>query len=296
MMFPGFLKEFATSVGGELDRLLPAENRHPQTLHRAMRYSIFAGGKRVRPALVAAAGETYGASLAALLPGAAAIEMIHTFSLVHDDLPGLDDDDLRRGVPTVHRKFDEATAVLVGDALLNLGLQVLATQPTRLDASVRARAVGLVAEAVGAGGMIGGQMSDIESERAWPADAESMLEWIHGHKTGALIVASLRLGGLYAGVGEEEDRRLRELGERIGLMFQIADDILDVEGSAHALGKAAQKDNAARKLTYPALHGLEASRDFLWNLHDEAREIAGSLPAGGALFVSLADYLARRDR
>jgi len=295
-LFLDFSRSFAAAVTEELERLLPLESEPPGKLHRAMRYSIFAGGKRVRPALVGAVGETFGASREDLLPGAAAVEMIHTFSLVHDDLPGLDDDDLRRGVPTVHRKFDEATAVLVGDALLNLGLHVLASMPDQAPAERRVRAVELIADAVGTRGMIGGQMGDIECEESWPEDAAAMLEWVHSHKTGALIAASLRLGGIYAGVGDEEDQMLAGLGRCIGLMFQIADDILDIEGTSDALGKMAQKDQAAEKLTYPALYGLEQSRSRLWSLHDEAREISAGMPDGGELFISLVDYLAQRDR
>jgi hypothetical protein len=182
-----FLGESRAAVDAELDRLLPAAHEPPERLHEALRYSVFAGGKRVRPALLLLAGEVTGARRADLLAGAAALEMIHTYSLVHDDLPALDDDDLRRGRPTVHRQFDEATAILAGDSLLTLGLTVLAAEPAKASASRRRRAVELVGEAIGTRGMIGGQMGDLEAEDRWPDDAPAMLEWIHRRKTGALI-------------------------------------------------------------------------------------------------------------
>ncbi len=294
--FAGFLEGVRAAVDGELERLLPAATTPPARLHEAMRYSLFAGGKRVRPALCLLAGELYGAAREELLPGAAALEMIHTFSLVHDDLPALDDDDLRRGQPTVHRRYDEATAVLVGDALLNLAFAVLAGRPPGVAAERRLRAVALVGEAVGTGGMIGGQMADLEAESDWPEDARGALELIHRRKTGALITASVRLGGLYAGAGEAGDRLLGELGQRLGLMFQIADDILDVEGSDETLGKTAGKDARARKLTYPALLGLDESRALLARVAGEAGELAERLPGDGALMRSLIRFVATRDR
>ncbi len=291
-----YLAAASADVDGELDRLLPAAAEPPARLHEAMRYSLFAGGKRLRPALCLLAGETLGAERPALLPGAAALEMIHTFSLVHDDLPALDDDDLRRGQPTVHRRYDEATAVLVGDALLSLALTVLATRPPAMAAGRRLRAVQLVGEAVGTFGMIGGQMADLEAERDWPEDARQALESIHRRKTGALISASVRLGGVYAGATPATDRLLGELGERIGLMFQISDDILDVEGSDETLGKTAGKDARARKLTYPGLVGLEESHELLSRIAAETEEMAASLPGGGGLFGPLIRFVATRDR
>jgi geranylgeranyl diphosphate synthase, type II len=294
--FVSFLAGVRPAVDDALDRLLPRPETPPARLHEAMRYSVFAGGKRIRPALVVLAGETLGVGRAALLPGGAALEMIHTYSLIHDDLPGLDDDDLRRGRPTVHRCYDEATAILAGDALLTLGLTTLAAGPGEVAAEARRRAVATVGAAIGTLGMIGGQVDDLEAEHRWPADAPAALEAIHRRKTGALLVVCLRLAGIYAGADCDLDRRLTALGERLGLMFQIADDILDVEGTAGTLGKTVGKDAAARKLTYPGLYGLTESKRMLARTRDEALELAGELPQGGGLFPSLVRYLAARDR
>ena len=294
--FLDFLAAARPAIDAELERTLPGADLPPGRLHAALRYSVFAGGKRLRPTLVLAAGEAFGAPRALLLPGAAAVEMIHTYSLIHDDLPALDDDDLRRGRPTLHRQFDEATAILAGDALLTLGLTRLAAAPEGVDGGVRARAAALVGAAIGTGGMIGGQVEDLEAEHTWPTDAAAALERIHRGKTGALLVASLRLGGVYAGVDPETDARLAAYGERIGLMFQIADDILDVLGDARALGKTPGKDARAEKLTWPGLHGLAASRAKLAELGREAVERAAGLPDRGGIFTALAEYLSSRDR
>ena len=295
--FAGFLNELRPAVDAARDRLVPPVDEAPARLHAAMRYSVFAGGKRIRPALVVLAGETLGAERATLLPGAAALELIHTYSLVHDDLPALDDDDLRRGRPTVHREFDEATAILAGDALLTLGLTALGGRPEGIAGERRARAVEWVGEAISSRGMIGGQMDDLEAERSWPEDAHdavTALERIHRRKTGALLTVAVRLGGLYAGADQETDRRLGALGAAIGLLFQIADDILDVTSDSATLGKTAGKDAAARKLTYPGLLGLAESRARLAAVADEARSAARGLPGGGGLFASLIEYLVSR--
>lgn len=294
--FVEFLAGLRPEIEAELDRALPGETERPARLHAALRYCVFAGGKRLRPALVVAAGEAFGAPRRLLLSGAAAVEMIHTYSLVHDDLPALDDDDLRRGRPTLHRRFDEATAILAGDALLTLGLTRLAAEPAEVPGAVRARAAALVGEAIGTGGMIGGQVEDLEVEHTWPTDAAAALERIHRGKTGALIAACLRLGGVYAGVDAVADARLAAFGERIGLMFQIADDILDVLGDARELGKTPGKDAQAEKLTYPGLYGLVASRAKLAELAAEAAELAAALPDRAGVFAALAAYLSSRDR
>ena len=223
------------------------------------------------------------------------MEMIHTFSLVHDDLPALDDDDLRRGQASLHKAYDEALAILAGDALLNLGLLCVAGQPTSTPPAVRTRATEIVGEAVGTDGMIGGQMADLEAEANWPENPEDALESIHRRKTGALLTASLRLGGVYAEVDESADRFLQQLGDGLGLLFQIGDDILDVVGKAEALGKTAGKDADSRKLTYPGLFGLEESRRRLAAVEEESLDLCASLPDQRELFESLVRYLGDRD-
>jgi geranylgeranyl pyrophosphate synthase len=220
--------------------------------------------------------------------------MIHAYSLVHDDLPALDDDDLRRGRPTVHRRFDEATAILAGDALLTAALSLLSSAPDAAPEALRRRAVALVAEAIGTAGMIGGQADDLEAERAWPADPAAALDAIHRRKTGALITCSLRLGGLYAGEGAAGDDLLRRAGEALGLLFQIGDDLLDVEGHATVIGKTAGKDAKRRKLTYPAVHGIEHSQRRLAELAGEARRLVAELPSGGGRLTEFIDELSRR--
>ena len=295
--FTRLLAEARAKVDGELERLLPAVGQPPARLHEAMRYSVFAGGKRLRPALVMLAGRTFGAVTADLLAGAAAVEMVHTYSLIHDDLPALDNDDLRRGQPTLHRRFDEATAILAGDALLTLGLTVLAEHPEALAGELRAGAVALVGRAIGTGGMIGGQAEDLAAESGWPAGpgaAAAALDRIHRGKTGALLTASLRLGGVYAAVSPAEDLILRDLGGTVGLLFQIRDDILDVEGSASALGKTPGKDAAASKLTYPALHGLDRSRERLKELGQEAMDRIADLPRERESWEQLISFLDHR--
>jgi geranylgeranyl diphosphate synthase type II len=294
--YPSFLNEVRPEIEATLDRLLPAAGEPPRRIHEAMRYSLFAGGKRVRPALTLLAGAALGAPREACLAGGAAIEMIHTYSLIHDDLPSLDNDDLRRGRATLHRRFDEATAILAGDSLLTLGLLTLAAEPAGISGELRCQAVAMVGRAASTLGMIGGQVDDLEAEKSWPEDAAAALESIHRRKTGALLVASIRIAGLYAEAGPETDAALVRLGELLGLMFQISDDILDVEGSSGALGKTAGKDAAAQKLTYPGLFGLAEAKRRLRASHDDALAAAGFLPGGGGLFPSLIHYLATRDR
>lgn len=295
--FPAYLAELRPDVEATLDRLVPSVDIAPARLHEAMRYSLLAGGKRIRPALVVLTGESLGVDRRTLLPGGAALEMIHTYSLIHDDLPALDNDDLRRGRPTCHVQFDEAMAILAGDGLLTLGLTVLAAHPGNVPGETRQRAVLAVGEAIGTLGMIGGQVDDIAAENAWPEDAAAALESIHRRKTGALLKVCVTLAGLYAGASEGDQALLGELGEHVGLLFQIADDILDVTADSEVLGKTAGKDEATRKLTYPGLFGLDAARRKLAETRDAALDLAGRLPAGGRrdLFPSLVRYIAERE-
>lgn len=297
--FLDYLKRVRPEIDDALDRLIPPATARPSRLHEAMRYSVFAGGKRVRPALLLLAGEALGSPRDALLTGGAALEMIHTYSLIHDDLPALDNDDLRRGRPTAHRRFDEATAILAGDALLTLGLTTLADAPDSLDVARRQRAASLVGRAIGSTGMIGGQVDDLAAEDDWPEDvdeASALLESIHRRKTGELLSVCLRVAGCYAGVSSDLDRKLEALGDAIGLLFQIGDDVIDVEGSDEQLGKTAGKDRAVRKLTYPGLFGLEAAKQRLMAVHDRARELVASLPERADGLLLLIDYLKTRDR
>ena len=241
-----------------LDRLIPLETQHPVSIHKAMRHSVFAGGKRLRPILCMEAGRMVSGSLPAGIDElGAALEMLHTYSLIHDDLPALDNDDLRRGRPTCHKVFGEAIAILAGDALQTQAYEVLSRLKCAPEARVRiieeiARGTGTV------DGMIGGQVVDLEAEHTKPT--AEMLEYIHRSKTAALITASLVSGGLYAGAKQAEEAKLRAFGMGIGLAFQIVDDILDVTQTSEQLGKTAGKDTASEKATYPALFGIDRSQ------------------------------------
>jgi len=257
MTLAQYLAEQQSRVEAALERWVPPESTLPESIHKAMRYSLFAGGKRIRPILCLAAAEAVSDSPSGIESCASTLELIHTYSLIHDDLPALDNDDLRRGVPTCHKVFGDAVAILAGDALLTLAFQVLAQMDCAPD-----RKVALVAElstAAGTvGGMIGGQVSDLEGEGR-PPDA-ALLESIHRAKTGALLRASLRMGAIYAGADSDQLSALSCFGEHVGLAFQIVDDVLDVEQSSEALGKTAGKDAEQQKITFPAVYGLERSR------------------------------------
>ena len=296
--FTAYLAQLLPAINETLDDLVPSAETPPGRLHEAVRYSLFAGGKRVRPALTVLTGDALGVAREASLVGGGALELIHTYSLIHDDLPALDNDDLRRGRPTLHRQYDEALAILAGDALLTSGLTVLACRPTSVAPELRRRAVEMVGHAIGSRGMIGGQVEDLEAEKSWPEDdPERVLQIIHRHKTGDLLAACVRLAGIYADASTDEDGKLGELGHEIGMMFQIADDILDVEGTSGALGKTAGKDAAARKLTYPGLYGLDESKRRLLESRDRALDLVQQLSLDdNGQFASLIQYLTTRDR
>jgi geranylgeranyl diphosphate synthase, type II len=267
MKLPPFFEEDRVAVDALLERLLPSESVQPSSIHQAMRYSVFAGGKRIRPILCLEAARIFDASdLHARYPGCA-IEFIHTYSLIHDDLPALDNDDLRRGKPTSHKQFGEATAILAGDGLLTLAFETIAAAP--VSAERRVAMVREIATAAGTvNGMVGGQVEDLENEgkKVRP----ETLEYIHRSKTAALIRASVTSGALCAGASAEDVARLRRFGETIGWAFQVTDDILDVEESSAALGKTAGKDVAQQKATYPAVFGLEKSHQFAAELSAKA--------------------------
>ncbi len=248
------------AVDAALDRWVPPKDENPATIHGAMRYSLFAGGKRIRPLLAIAAAQAVSDAPVGIESCACALEMIHTYSLIHDDLPALDNDDFRRGRPTCHKVFGDAMAILAGDALLTLAFEVLAKME-HADAARRIELVRELATASGTvGGMIGGQVNDIEGEGKHPT--AHLLESIHRAKTGALLRASVRMGAIYAGAAADQLAALTSFGEHIGLAFQIVDDILDVEQSSEALGKTAGKDAAQKKITFPAVYGIERSREM----------------------------------
>jgi len=255
-----YLAEQIQAIDHVLDEELPTESVDPASIHRAMRYSLFAGGKRIRPILAMAAARTVSDDPVGVEHAAATLELVHTYSLIHDDLPAMDNDDLRRGRPTCHKVFGDAMAILAGDALLTLSFEVL-SRLRNVDAERKIRLVGELSQASGTvGGMIGGQVKDIEGERKPPSAA--LLESIHRAKTGALLRASVRMGAIYAGATPGELQALTEYGEHIGLAFQIIDDVLDVEESSEALGKTAGKDEAQQKITFPAVYGLQRSREM----------------------------------
>ena len=280
MTLPAFFDEDLQLVDAALQRLLPAPGTPPPSIHDAMRYSVFAGGKRIRPILCLEAARIFTPDVTSPLHPGCAIEFIHTYSLIHDDLPALDNDDLRRGKPTCHKKFGEAIAILAGDALLTLAFETIAATPVSPDLCVKM----LTEVAISAGtvnGMVGGQVADLEAE-GQGAGSET-LEYIHRSKTAALIRASVTAGAICAGAPDEDVKRLRHFGETIGWAFQVTDDILDVEESSAALGKTAGKDIAQQKATYPSVFGLERSHQIANDLATQA-------------INDLAPYATRADR
>ena len=283
-----YLKDRRTLVDEALERVLPAEDVLPATVHRAMRYSVLAGGKRLRPILVIAGAEAVGGAAREVLPAACALELIHTYSLIHDDLPAMDDDDSRRGRLTSHKVFGEAVAILAGDALLTLAFKLVAENAALVrDPRVLRDVVAELADAAGTFGMVGGQVVDIESEGKTITPAT--LEYIHLHKTAALIRAALRVGALLAGGAPPAVEAIGDAGRDLGLAFQIVDDILDVEGSLEELGKTAGSDARKQKATYPALHGVPASRREAQRLVARVKERLAALGPRATPLGSLAD-------
>jgi geranylgeranyl diphosphate synthase type II len=282
-----YLKEKRELVDRLLDRCLPSEDTEPKSLHAAMRYSVMAGGKRLRPILALAAYEYCGGSIkGGAFPihyVAAALEMVHTYSLIHDDLPCMDDDDLRRGIPTCHKKFGEATAVLAGDALHDLAFSLVAQTGST-------RAVTELAEAIGTGGMIGGQMADVEAEGRDITKQEII--GIHARKTAALIRCSVRLGAILADADEKLLSKLTAYGEKIGLAFQIIDDILDIEGNQELLGKNVGADRKREKATYPKVVGLKQARQDASRLIEEAVSLLDKFDDN--ILKDLAHYIGQR--
>ncbi|RWK42082.1 polyprenyl synthetase family protein [Mesorhizobium sp.] len=275
------------------DRPLSGEIARPQRLMKAMRHGVLNGGKRLRPFLVMESAALFSADGEAALRVAAALECVHCYSLIHDDLPAMDDDDLRRGQPTVHKAFDEATAILAGDALLALAFDIIADEATMLPAERRAALVLALARAAGGGGMVGGQMLDLEAERIRPEEAGIIR--LQAMKTGALIRFACEAGAILAGAPAADRERLAEFGSAIGLAFQLADDLLDLTADARQMGKATGKDAAAGKATLVALHGANWARDQLQGLVDQAHALLCPYGEDAVLLKQAAEFVAARN-
>ncbi len=292
MSLETYLKSRSRTVDAALNRLLPKATARPATIHRAMRYSLFAGGKRLRPIVSLAAAEACGGKIEHALPAACAVECIHTYSLIHDDLPCMDDDDFRRGRPTSHKVFGEGIAVLAGDALLTQAFEILASarETSRYKTRDLLRELSLAA---GSRQLIAGQVSDLEAEGK--KSTRSELRFIHEAKTAAMIITSLRLGAMSANATPVKLEALTQFGKNLGLAFQVIDDILDITQTSEKLGKSAGKDLAAQKATYPAIIGLEAARREARTLTKAAHHALASFRAKAAPLHALADHLLVRE-
>jgi geranylgeranyl diphosphate synthase type II len=291
MKIADFLETDRAAMEGALEKILPPDGTPPLTIHRAMRYSVFAGGKRIRPILCYESARMFGKNPEGAVRVACALELIHTYSLIHDDLPALDNDDLRRGKPTNHKMFGEAMAILAGDALLTLAFETLANAP--IEPARRVRVISEIAGAAGTvNGMVGGQVADVEA--SGKAIDGTTLEYIHRSKTAALIRGSVVAGAIAGGAADVDVERLRVFGETIGWAFQVVDDILDVSESSAALGKTAGKDQAQQKATYPSLYGIEKSREIAAGLESAAMQQLDSYGERAARLRLLAGYLVSR--
>lgn len=286
-----FFAECAKTIDAKLDDLIPSDDIMPKTLHAAMRWSVFAGGKRFRPALCLAVGNAFGANEKDLSRTAAAIEMIHAYSLIHDDLPAMDDDDLRRGRVTCHRKFDEATAILAGDVLQSLAFQAIA-EDENLTNKTRVKLISELARS--AAKMVDGQQMDLEAEGK--AISIEELETIHRNKTGAMISVAARSGAIIAGASEAELKAITDYAENLGLLFQITDDVLDATQTTEILGKTAGKDAQAAKATYVSLYDLEKARELAGKVHAEAVGALDKIEKDTELLEELADFILNRSK
>jgi geranylgeranyl diphosphate synthase type II len=287
-----YLERNRALVDAELEIILPPADEYPPSIHKAMRYSVFAGGKRLRPTLCLEAGRLFAGDEKLLLRVGSALELIHTYSLIHDDLPALDNDDLRRGKPTSHVVFGEATAILAGDALLTLAFEAVAGASDEVPERTL-RVIQELAHAIGTiRGMVGGQVIDMETTDS-TGDA-SRLEYIHSAKTGAFMRAALRSGGLLTAANQDDLARITTYGDKIGLAFQIADDLLDVVGTEAEVGKTIGKDQQQHKATYPALHGVEASKRIAAQLADEACEAFAPYGERAGVLQGIARYIVGR--
>ena len=284
-----FFSDVTRQVNAELDWLIPEEGQPPQRLRDAIRWSLLSGGKHFRPALVFAVGRAFGCCDDKLVRTAAAVEMIHTYSLIHDDLPSMDDDDLRRGRATCHKKFGEATAILAGDALQVLAFQAIGDDE-RLANDTRIALISRLAQA--AAKMVVGQQLDLDAEGKELSIEE--IEHIHRNKTGALISASAESGAIIGGANPDELTAVRLYGERLGLLFQITDDLLDITQTTEELGKTAGKDAAASKATYPAVMGIDAAKRLAEQVHSEVAAAVGGLGRDSELLIEIADFILKR--
>lgn len=280
-------------IDAKLEQLLPAETLEPVAVHSAIRWSVFAGGKRFRPLLLLAAGETLGAERVELLATACALEMIHTYSLIHDDLPSMDNDDLRRGRPTCHIRFGEATAILAGDALQSLAFQTIAEDES-LNASQRLKLIAELGRAAGTPhGMVAGQALDLEAESRDVSGME--MEQSHSLKTGALIIAAARCGAVIANADDKELNLITRYAAQLGLLFQITDDLLDVTSTAETLGKTPGKDARSRKATFPGIYGIESTRERARHVHHAALAALAELNRPAGQLRAIANFILERE-
>ena len=287
-----FLSEARSRIDEQLDRLLPRETVEPGKLHAAVRWSVFAGGKRFRPLLTLAVGQTFGVGEEKLIPTACALELIHTYSLIHDDLPSMDNDDLRRGRATCHIQFDEATAILAGDALQTMALTIV-SKDEQLSVEKRLRLIADILNASGTPqGMVAGQALDLDAESRTISAEE--LEQIHRLKTGALVISAARCGAIIADATPNELEAVTEYAAQLGLLFQITDDLLDVTSTAEAMGKTPGKDRRSEKATYPHLHGIDAARELALRVHSRTREVLDQIDRPTARLGAIADYILNR--
>jgi geranylgeranyl diphosphate synthase, type II len=289
----GFLNDRRAFIDAALDRLLPGGSVEPVSVHQAIRWSVFAGGKRFRPILLLTTGGVFGTHPKELLTTACALELIHTYSLIHDDLPSMDDDELRRGRPTCHIRFDEATAILAGDALQTLAFQIIAEE-SLLSAEKRVRLISELARAAGTPeGMVAGQARDLEAESRAVTSGE--LEQIHRLKTAALIIAAARCGAIIAEATDSELEAVGKYASQLGLLFQITDDLLDITATAETLGKTPGKDARAQKATYPSLYGIEAARQRANLVHREACCVLEQINRPTERLRAIADFILNRN-
>lgn len=290
-----YLNERCKLVDEALDKLLPRDDELPASLHKSMRYSVFAGGKRIRPILMLAACEAVGGDIRLAMPAACAMEMIHTYSLIHDDLPAMDDDDFRRGNPTNHKVFGEAVAILAGDALLTAAFIAMSRPAGSLQVppATLLAVINEIGNCAGSHGMVGGQVIDMESEGQHGIDL-AIVQYIHTHKTGALIKASIKAGAMLGGADDKVLDAMTRYGETVGLAFQIADDILDIEGTTEEIGKDAGSDQARGKATYPAVVGLAESKRRAAELMAMALESLAGFDAKADPLREIARYIVNR--